>query len=460
MKGDFSRVPYDRKKQYSSVLMQQGRVQLDADWNEHARLLLHRLETLAEDLIGFGGGPHASAGGGFELEPHVDERDFFISAGRYYAQGLLVENGAGVFFSSHAAERGTSILDPKKTYLVYLDAWEDFVSAAEDPSIREIALNGTDTAGRAQVRWRVRVQEIADGAKCNAIMNDFPKQIASWQGETRGRLRARVNPGSVASDDPCIIPPSNRYRGAENQLYRVEIHRGGAAGGKAGTSGATFKWSRENGSVVYPVSPNGISGQTITVDNIGRDINLSLRPGDWVELDSGSAVATQKPAPLLRVARVEFAANQIVLHDKIGDVAPGAVVRRWDQKAPSDAKGQPPMSDGVPIREGDGETNWIALENGLEVQFQKKDTDPRNNYRIGDYWLIPARTANSGQIDWPSTDGDADFVLPHGIRHRYAPLAAIQFSSAATNPDHTPILCHLRKDMGVVVDIVTPDPGV
>ena len=34
MKGDFSRDTFDPAKQFTRVLMQQGRVQLDADWNE------------------------------------------------------------------------------------------------------------------------------------------------------------------------------------------------------------------------------------------------------------------------------------------------------------------------------------------------------------------------------------------------------------------------------------------
>ena len=38
MKGDFSRITFDPKKHYSRVLMQQGRVQLDADWNEQAAI--------------------------------------------------------------------------------------------------------------------------------------------------------------------------------------------------------------------------------------------------------------------------------------------------------------------------------------------------------------------------------------------------------------------------------------
>ena len=46
-----------------------------------------------------------------------------------------------------------------------------------------------------------------------------------------------------ARTDPCIVPADAGYRGLENQLYRVEVHRPGDA------SSATFKWSRDNASV-------------------------------------------------------------------------------------------------------------------------------------------------------------------------------------------------------------------
>ncbi len=57
MKGDFSRDTFYPEKSFSRVLMQQGRVQLDADWNEQTSILLHYMRTLAADLIGQHGGP-------------------------------------------------------------------------------------------------------------------------------------------------------------------------------------------------------------------------------------------------------------------------------------------------------------------------------------------------------------------------------------------------------------------
>ena len=42
MSGDYSRVRFDSKNDFAAVLMQQGRVQLDSDWNELGALLDRR----------------------------------------------------------------------------------------------------------------------------------------------------------------------------------------------------------------------------------------------------------------------------------------------------------------------------------------------------------------------------------------------------------------------------------
>jgi hypothetical protein len=66
-RGDFSRFPFDPKKHWSAVLMQQGRVQLDSDWNAQVDILDHRLRTGAADLVGPAGGPAGNTG--FEILP-------------------------------------------------------------------------------------------------------------------------------------------------------------------------------------------------------------------------------------------------------------------------------------------------------------------------------------------------------------------------------------------------------
>src|SRR5438477_604934 len=57
MRGDFSRLTWDRRKHYTAVLMQQGRLQVDADWNEQIDIVMHRLETEVADYVGHSGVP-------------------------------------------------------------------------------------------------------------------------------------------------------------------------------------------------------------------------------------------------------------------------------------------------------------------------------------------------------------------------------------------------------------------
>ena len=52
MKGDFSRLTFRPDRPYSSVRMQQGRVPLDADWNEQVDIADHLRRRAIADIIG------------------------------------------------------------------------------------------------------------------------------------------------------------------------------------------------------------------------------------------------------------------------------------------------------------------------------------------------------------------------------------------------------------------------
>ena len=93
MKADLTRDTFRPFKHYDRVLMQQGRVQLDADWNEQAAILLHYLRLLAADLIGPWGGPQNNLGFGISpLVPATTAADFQIGFGDYYVDGLLCQS--------------------------------------------------------------------------------------------------------------------------------------------------------------------------------------------------------------------------------------------------------------------------------------------------------------------------------------------------------------------------------
>jgi hypothetical protein len=215
------------------------------------------------------------------------------------------------------------------------------------------------------------------------------------------------------------------YRGVENQLYRVEIHDEGTAG-----EGATFKWSRENGSVVFPVVAPA-EGNTVTLGRLGQDRRSKLQPGDWVEISDDATGLHTAPEPLLQIQQIHNDTMQVVLSGTVSsaqDLNRHPVLRRWDQK-PAPAKKSEQAGGAIPIREGEGDKGWIALENGIEIQFQEARPVSQNHYRSGDYWLIPARSAILG-IEWPAAgDGEPEAVPPHGIDHHYGPLAILEFQA-------------------------------
>ncbi|HSS50920.1 MAG TPA: DUF6519 domain-containing protein [Thermoanaerobaculia bacterium] len=420
MKGDFSRLTFDPKKQFTRVLMQQGRVQLDADWNEQAAILLHYLERLAADLIGPFGGPvkaDGTPGDGFRIA--ATDTGFTIGAGRYYVDGILAENPA----------EATHTRDPKTEtfpFLVYLDVWERHVTFIEEGSIREVALEGPDTATRAQVAYRVRLTSTLPNGEAIPpdvdVQKTFPAWVDVFQPPNRGGLKAKTI-SSGDSTDPCVASPAAGFRGLENQLYRVEIHTGGKAG-----AGATFKWSRDNGSVTFPIADIATDSKaattTVTLETLGHEGRSALAVGDRVEIADGDDVSLG----LLPVAAVDAERRQVTLSGlaTVGKEKPKhPLLRRWDYGRSKN--GPKPAEDGaLPIQEGTD----VLLEDGVQISFQP--ADPAHFYRAGDYWLIPARTA-TGDVEWPQvpdppppgqSPGPAT-LPPFGVLHRYAPLALV-----------------------------------
>jgi hypothetical protein len=206
----------------------------------------------------------------------------------------------------------------------------------------------------------------------------------------------------------------------------VEVHNSGGAGE------ATFKWSRENGSLVFPIEAT--NGSVITLVHVGRDERLGLKVGDWVEaVDDDSARRGGNPGLLLQVIAIDRLDRKVTLEDSLlgsvgKDFNKHPLLRRWDHKWDSkrDAIEADPnrKRNGLPILEGIKDSDWITLEDGIQIRFQPSKGES-NYYRTGDYWLIPARTTTGG-IEWPGWDTkDPTSRPPRGVEHHYAPLAII-----------------------------------
>ena len=413
MKADTTRSTFKKTKHYNGVLMQQGRVQLDADWNEQLDIAGHRIETETIDVVGHCGAPLHDAG--FHIvanandltveektmpenqnPPAVAFGDLLISGGRYYADGILCENEQIVAYSKQPDLPDVQPVATAGTYLAYIDVWSRHITALEDASIREVALGGPDTATRSKTVWQVKLFQVGAlnlAANCSTAFLSWDAEIAAGTGKLAARAAV-----STPSNSPCIVAPGAGYRRLENQHYRVEVHDEGNLGA------ATFKWSRDNGSIVTRWESQNVND--LTVSSIGRDKVLSFASGQWVELIDDTLELLSKPGTLVQLVKAE---GNVLTIDQATATGPTNIasfprnprVRRWDMAALLKPTSQ----------------NWIDLEDGVQVHFTA------GSYKTGDYWRIPARTATA-DVEWlidPVTNQPAT-QLPFGIAHRFADL--------------------------------------
>ena len=424
MSSDISRQRFNPANDFNSVLMQQGRVQLDADWNEWNEILDRRWRSETIDIIGRCVVPLETPNG-FEIQ--LSGGAMTIGRGRIYVHGLQAENhGTGdlEFDAVLAESRGLKPIPyegqpyfPNPTplpktggpHLVYLDVWEREVTAVENPDLIENAV-GVDTTTRLQTAWQVRVlQDVGADTTCAAP----DEEVKGWLDmirPTAGRLTTRAV-GVATADDPCLIPPSGGYRGLENRTYRVEIHDGGTVGT------ATFKWSRDNASVATGVS--AIEGDmTLTADRAVWDSVRRFSPGDWIEITDDLLEFSGGPGEIRRIATVDDASRTIALETALTAglfpvnaqnlTAPDrhTRIKRWDQ------------TGAVGLIDVPDDTTSLVLEDGVEVTF---NTSPDGGaFRSGDYWIFAARTADASVEE-------LEAAPPRGVHHHYCRLALVTF---------------------------------
>ncbi|HEV7588192.1 MAG TPA: DUF6519 domain-containing protein [Longimicrobium sp.] len=448
MSFDCSRFRFAPERDYLGVVMQQGRVQLDSDWNEQGEQLARRLQAGTLDAVGRAGVPRqtpdgfriTAAGGGLRIGP-----------GRIYVDGLLAENHGGgnpEWDAALAELRGAGPVDYARQpyypvpralpaggpHLVYLDVWRREVTHLQDPSLVEPAV-GVDTTGRMQTVWQVKVLPDVGAVECRS------GQVPGWADLTRpsaGRLTTGT--AQVPGDpDPCHVPPDGGYLGRENQLYRVEVHDPGAPGA------ATFKWSRDNATVATAVLAVAGAQDRLEVASVGRDDVLRFNDGDWVEVTDDRRELHGRPGELRRIRTgggVDDATRTLTLDQPLPpDLLPGngpgdtaadrhTRVRRWDQAGRvrhPDATVYQDLDQAAStgaITVPSANTTVLVLEQGIVVKFS---VDPAGGgFRSGDYWTFAARTADASVEV-------LDREPPRGIHHHYARLALVTFPGTATD---------------------------
>jgi N-acetylneuraminic acid mutarotase len=347
---------------------------------------------------------------------------FWVSEGRYRVDGLAVELERGGLFPEVSYPSATKPVLPTLgpgLYVAYLEAWERHLTHLDDPGLLEAALGGAvDTCTRTRALGQVKVAPMPH--------NEPPPSDAErawlWAAFTAsptGRATLRVELMPVrGGGDPFGPPLSKRYTGGENRLYRFEVHT------SHGSELATLKWSRNNGSDVFPVL-RVVDDRSL----IALPRSCDVRNGDLievlstaVELGDGGDGRLEGPGyrftPPSRLVGELFYVREKGQNDteklfelrdlktrlpaQLGETLaaqPGKKIRRWDgyfQQGVSDRWFRQEIEDGI----------QVVMEQGL--------------FRPGDYWQYEARRE-------PVPTEDPWQPLPHGPERLFAPLAVLRY---------------------------------
>jgi hypothetical protein len=443
MAGDYTRFRYNPLKDTTGVLVQQGRVLLDQDWNEYVQLQDRRWRAETIDIIGRAVVP-AETPQGFELK-FVGGK-LTIGIGHMYVDGLIAENH-GIDPTDPTKRKYDPVLgeligrlpipydqqpyllspDPLPTgtdpHVVYLDVWERELTYLEDAGLVDQAV-AVDTATRIQTVWQVKV--LADSAKSVDCPAPLPDSLIS---PSAGQLTTKAA-GVPSSTDPCIVPANGGYRGSGNRCYRIEIHTGGALGT------AQFKWSRDNASVASAVTGINASLDTLTVVLTKRDSVLRFQPNDWVEVTDDFRYFAGLSGEMRQVAVVDDVNLTIQLKTPlpVGEfdaTKPERHTRaiRWDQSGI--------VRDPVGNVIVDVDTNGglipvpaagttLVLEDGIQVTFDLDPAISSGVFKIFDDWIFSARVIDAS-VEL------LDKAPPFGIHHHFAKLGFINSTTVLSD---------------------------
>ncbi|UOQ64805.1 DUF6519 domain-containing protein [Hymenobacter volaticus] len=469
---DISRVAFDPRKHYGSVRMQQGRVLTDDDWNEKSRIEEEEQRRTQVDIIGGHGSPdngfkiaNVSNAGGFI--------DFDILKGALYLGGQRLQMDGQETFrlqkdwlqKKDGDFKVPVLLTPEPVYdLVYLESWQQPVSAVEDSSLFEKALGTGDTTTRMRYMRRVKIFSDTGSPDCPV---SFQRLKNDWIAKKIGTIRRgnelvqdsslKVTFGtSTAADDLCTPAIAGGYLGAENQAIRVQVtdidYSNAPATGH-------FTWGFDNASPYYRVvvksTPNGL---VVEMKTAPKDQYHWPMAGQVVEFLPWSAVLpnNEKIAEQAGfMSKVLTSYNPDINNPGTGffGIADAALpaefgewknrtdrpslalpaeffyMRVWNRGADLASPEKIPFTVGTPVPLG---------TRGLEVTFNGTGfTSPDG--LANNFWVIAARPSTPDVVvPWElSTTG----ISKHGVRLFYSPLAIIEWKLDA-NQNVTGTMIH------------------
>ena len=489
---DISRFLFQPRKHYVGGQLQQGRVLLDSDFNEDARLADEDQRRVLLDIVGPAGTPDGGFGLDLEKDSEVIKMDvalggttvtvlnYPIRQGIIYLCGLrfeleqrTVENFLDPgntrtigdwfvfqrdFLQMKASEAPLPMVDPepesRHTHLAYLEAWEQTVTAVEDEELLERALGTVDTSVRIRRMARVKIAEVSNDDTCETAWQAVSESIATTMGgtfaedgcELRSSARLRVVFEQGAAEDPCSpCTPGDvgRYLGAQNQAIRIML---------VGTD--RYVWALNNASPLYRVRRMTPVGGQVPVLMITPPRDESRWPlhntvveflGWSAVLDNGEKVADEVGVFARVQTSFDPATNQFFI-SAADSAAIDAIVRTWDNNHPDRAQlpnGADPDLDYLFLRvwhQVEADDDEILLERGgphtlLERIGLVPDFSSGGLGRPGDYWVVTVRPDTPQRIvPWDLTQLGG--VAPHGTRHFFTPLQLVRLRPPEAEPEH------------------------
>ncbi|MCP3911611.1 MAG: right-handed parallel beta-helix repeat-containing protein [Actinomycetia bacterium] len=436
MTMDLSRIVHDPAKRYASVRMQQGRVILDDDWNDQATTTTtERVQSLT-DVIGPSGTSDDAFRVGTPTTPDGNI-DFPLGEGTFYIGGHRLPVEANLAFRhQHDLLTPPAVAAPagQRHDLVWLEAWEQPVTAVEDRELREVGLGGPDTAARTRLLARVHVEPDVGTDDCA----DAWDATVGAHVNARGRLETDVTATVTFQqdgdpDDLCSPDAITGYLRHDNQAIRVQL-----------TSPTSFCWGFDNASPLYRVEIQA-DRREIVFATLPKDEAHRPRSGQVVELLAWGAElrnGEKMAEPLgvfgvvqqgydpddhsirLQAALPAFESGWLD-HPEAAEIgADGTFVylRVWD-------RGDDPTPPEIAFAPGGAAVPLGTT--GLEIEFDG------TQFRAGDYWVLAARPAEPNRVvPWEL----ADARPPHGPQRMRAPLALIDWVA-----DDTPVVEDCRR---------------
>lgn len=484
MSGDYTRSTFRPERRYSSVRLQQGRIQLDADWNEAADIALATGRAGLADVVGATGVPDGAAG--FALVPADPDgagtaTDLLIGRGRAYVDGLLVDNGppeptalapvAGapdtfVVVSGPRPREGQWLVGPPGSGLAPSRVVSFSAPEPADRGLIRVALSPPPpgTAPRMLVADSLRVQpDLAGGAvpdqegtflaylevverEVTALDDPLLRETALGGPDTALRTqvvwRVRVMPATGNPPSCKDYPPGWRPDPRPKARLTARGVPAEAAddpcltpdpGGYRGIDNRLYRVEVLRGGEVggrgvrIAWSRDNAIHRTRFTLSANRLRVESLGRDAATALDQGQWVEVQSPeqwasgVPGLMVRLGEVNGQEIAI----------AEIRSIASEAVLTGPGGAPLVSALPpeglLRRWEGGPPVavmagapIALEAGIEV------TIGEGALEAGDAWLIPAR-ALSASVEWPAdpASGEPAALPPLVIARRFMPLGLI-----------------------------------